>query len=394
MNQSNLEESLYRILQPTGLMYGHPVELPYMKHPKIHEWGAGGKMAVILSESMINSAMLPILPHASPDEVRELSWEIILRSADYFPAVYPEIGSKYNFGSGKMDALLRAEKILSTRLFHKSSSKNSWKSFFHNSLLFLDVYYYGQWYNQGMDSSVLESIREKKNHLKYKILELIACAAHADQSVVKEERDLFYHFLDSANLPKPEARKAAKLIEQPVLLEEIEFDQLESWVIKKYFLELAMLTIWADRIVNVPEQKFIVQLSERLGFPREELENSMISIQSFVLGHWEDIHFLQGKHDFIIVRNHFTKRLGKIILKNKDRIAQEIKESRELVELLNKSKATPLSDEEKAKVREQLIDILKVIPTLVIIALPFTFITLPLMLKLLPKSSFPSAFQD
>jgi hypothetical protein len=41
-----------------------------------------------------------------------------------------------------------------------------------------------------------------------------------------------------------------------------------------------------------------------------------------------------------------------------------------------------------------LIDILKTIPTFVIIALPGTFITLPLLIKLLPKSAFPSAFSE
>jgi hypothetical protein len=39
-------------------------------------------------------------------------------------------------------------------------------------------------------------------------------------------------------------------------------------------------------------------------------------------------------------------------------------------------------------------DILKTIPAFVIIALPFTFITLPTLLALLPKSAFPSSFQE
>ncbi len=117
-------------------------------------------------------------------------------------------------------------------------------------------------------------------------------------------------------------------------------------------LELAILTIWADRIVSTSELRFITALNKRLRLGDQELETSMISIESFVLGHWKDIHFLQGKHDLLVVRNHFAKSLGKIILKNKDRLAQEIRESRELVQLLNKSRKTELTDSEKAKIRE------------------------------------------
>lgn len=44
--------------------------------------------------------------------------------------------------------------------------------------------------------------------------------------------------------------------------------------------------------------------------------------------------------------------------------------------------------------RVQLIDILKSIPAFVIIALPGSFLTLPILLKVLPKGAFPSGFQD
>tara|TARA_R100000027_G_scaffold65999_1_gene61201 strand:- start:591 stop:788 length:198 start_codon:yes stop_codon:yes gene_type:complete len=62
--------------------------------------------------------------------------------------------------------------------------------------------------------------------------------------------------------------------------------------------------------------------------------------------------------------------------------------------LFEKSKTQPLNAEEKEIMRVQLIDILKSIPAFVIIALPGSFLTLPLLLKVLPKSAFPSGFQD
>ena len=393
MNSARVEESLYRVLQPTGLFYGHPVQLPYLEHPKSHEWTPTGKMGVILAESIINSVILPVLPGLSAQGVSELAQESLIRTSEYYQAVYPEIISSTGT-STKRDKISQAEMVIASRLSYRVNPKNYWSTFFHNSLLFLDVYYFGEWFHQKHNALSLNEIRQRKNLLRYKILEVIACAAYADETVVKEERELFFHFLDSAHLPKGMRVQAEQLIQNPVNLEDLDLGVINSWTIRKYVLELAMLTIWADRVVNTPERRFISKLSHKLGLEGQELENSMISIESFVLGHWEDVHFLQGKHDFVIVRNQLAKRLGKLILKNKDRLAQEIRESKELVELLNKSRSTQLTDTERAKVREQLIDLLKVIPTVVIIALPFTFITLPVMLKLLPKSAFPSAFQD
>ncbi len=394
MSPDRIEESLYRILQPTGLIYGHPVQLPYIEHPESHEWTPTGKMGVILVESIINSVILPVLPGLSSQEIREVAHEGVIRTQDYYREVYPEIVSSRSIFSYKKDDLHQAERMIASRLMYKISPRNYWKTFFHNSLLFLDVYYFGQWFHDKPQHLALNEVRERKNPLRYKILEVVASAAHADDKVVEEEKELFHHFLDSAHLPKNLRADTKLLIQNPTQLENLDLSSIDAWIIRKYVLELAILTIWADRVVNAPELRFVTELSRKLGLEDQELESSMISMESFVLGHWEDIHFLQGKHDIVLVRNQLTKRLGKLVLKNKDRLAQEIRESKELVQLLNKSRTAPLTDIERVKVRERLIDILKVIPTVVIIALPFTFITLPIMLKLLPRSAFPSAFQD
>jgi hypothetical protein len=53
-----------------------------------------------------------------------------------------------------------------------------------------------------------------------------------------------------------------------------------------------------------------------------------------------------------------------------------------------------LSLTEKAKVREQLIDLAKTIPALAIFAAPGGMILLPILLKLLPFNLLPSSFVD
>ncbi|MFL3661695.1 MAG: LETM1 domain-containing protein [Polaribacter sp.] len=82
-----------------------------------------------------------------------------------------------------------------------------------------------------------------------------------------------------------------------------------------------------------------------------------------------------------------------LLQKNKLRLYQELSESKEALFLLRKSTHTPLNEEEKAKVRVQLLDICKAIPALAVFMLPGGALLLPLLIKLLPDI-LPSAFKD
>jgi hypothetical protein len=53
-----------------------------------------------------------------------------------------------------------------------------------------------------------------------------------------------------------------------------------------------------------------------------------------------------------------------------------------------------LREEEKENMRNKLIEIIKNVPAFGIIALPSSFLTLPLLLKVLPKGVFSTGLQD
>lgn len=84
----------------------------------------------------------------------------------------------------------------------------------------------------------------------------------------------------------------------------------------------------------------------------------------------------------------------KILLhKNKLRLHQELRESKEAVALIKKATQTNLTDTEKEKVKEQLLDICKSIPALAVFLLPGGALLLPLLIKLIPDI-LPSAFRE
>jgi hypothetical protein len=71
----------------------------------------------------------------------------------------------------------------------------------------------------------------------------------------------------------------------------------------------------------------------------------------------------------------------------------EMEESGELVMLLGQSTLRELSSEEKTKVKEQLLDICKTVPSLTIFLVPGGSLLLPLLVKYIP-SILPSSFQE
>jgi Mg2+/Co2+ transporter CorC len=82
-----------------------------------------------------------------------------------------------------------------------------------------------------------------------------------------------------------------------------------------------------------------------------------------------------------------------LIEKNKQSFLQEVKESKELLFLIKESATRKLTDDEKNKVKEQLLDICKSIPAFAIFMLPGGALLLPLLIKMIPNI-LPSAFRD
>jgi hypothetical protein len=151
---------------------------------------------------------------------------------------------------------------------------------------------------------------------------------------------------------------------------------------------MAILTIWADKKVENKEQEFLKNLCDHLGFNNDDLENSMMAIEGFVLEHWEELNKLQNKQDYNQVSEQYIKRLSRITDNNKNRLVKEVQESEEMMGLLRKARGSELTEEEKQRMQMLLIEALKIIPTFVIISLPQRFLTLPILLKILPKNFF------
>jgi tellurite resistance protein len=386
---SHPEKSLYRVIQPTGLMYGQivgDINLPGSEH-----WDEKDRMKILLAESLMCSSLLfEDKPVNNPDDLSRVFLKTLESVSNFYNNIFPELSipTKSLFGR-KKTVIELVEKILDKRIEHTSTFEgNFWEYFFHNTLLFLDVFIFGQWIHTNADKVVADFFRYERDELRFSIVKVIASAAHANKEIAFEEKRLLEYFLQSTDLSHERKKEAVRIFEEGIAVEDINLPAENSWILKKFFLELAILTLWADKKVEQSELDYLKSFCHYLGFSDEDLENSMIAIEGFVLEHWQQLEHLQNKQDFQQVSEQFIKRVARVAERNKSRLIKEIHEREDVLNLLRKARSNELTLDEKERMRLELIQMMKTLPTFVIIALPQKFLTLPILLKILPRNLF------
>ena len=389
MRSPHPEHSLYKVIQPTGLMYGQP--LGNIGLQEAENWDERDRMKILLAESLICSALLfHDKQIKNEDELSKVIFKTLEQIGNFYNNIFPELATptKTLFGR-KRTPLELAEKILDKRIEYPGDfDKNFWTQFFHNSLFFLDIYIFGQWIHTNSDRIVSDFFKFEREELRFSVVKVIACAAHANAIIEYEERRLLEFFLQSTELSPERMKEAKKIFDEGIAVEDINLPNNNSWILKKYYMEIAILTIWADKRVEDSEMNFLKKLSLQLGFSDDDLENSLMAIEGFVLEHWQQLTFLQNKQDYQQVSDRFVSRMSRVAASHKNRLLKEAMASKELMALVAKAKSNELTDEEKTHMQELLIATLQTIPTFVIISLPQRFLTLPMLLKILPANFF------
>jgi len=261
--------------------------------------------------------------------------------------------------------------------------------YLYNSLLFHDLLMFKDY----MNHVSLEILKEKRKNSIFDLIRIIGASANSNNSVSKHEKGIFKMFLASANLDKETKKSALDYLNNGDDLSTISIQKNDSWLLKRYALEIAILTLWSDDEVDEDEHRFLDELVVKLGVTEEEKDKSFIAIQSFLISNKNKALFLGGKNDFELMMKGASRRWTKILSRNKDKLALELRESKELMQLIKKSTTTDLSDEEKEKVKAQFLDLGKTIPALSLFMLPGGAVILPIVLKIIP-TLIPSAFRE
>lgn len=176
-------------------------------------------------------------------------------------------------------------------------------------------------------------------------------------------------------------------------LEDIIIENNYGALEKEYIFDLCCLAVWDDEKIDPTELQFLKRLAQIFNFSESDIENTLGHIKWFSEENSKILKLFNYSNHIQQFYKNSTATVKLLILRNKNRLIKELEESGELVKLLGHSSVRELTTEEKDKVKEQLLDICKTIPSLTIFLIPGGSLLLPLLVKYIP-SLLPSAFQE
>ena len=135
------------------------------------------------------------------------------------------------------------------------------------------------------------------------------------------------------------------------------------------------------------------QLGNNLNIDDTFVTNSIDFINGFIAIYKKEIPYFNYSNPVKHFYDQTSESVLILISRNKKRLLKEISQSKELMQLLAKSTHKDLDKDEKKKIKKQLLDVCKTIPSLTIFLLPGGSLLLPLLIKFVP-TLLPSSFNE
>ncbi len=368
----------------TGIVYGYPLEFIFYKNVDANHWTMDEKMRLLLLECHLFTYLLEnkkkFVSHEFIDELYDFYAQ---HDANSLPKLFQKF-IKEHTKENRIEKILAKRSDISQRYHHKKV----WVSTMSNALSFLDVILFDEYLFQNKRKAIKNYGAYAKNSMISIIL-----SANSDGEIQKSESAIFSIFLSSADLPHHINNDLKKLFSNGANFDYFDMKFLDNWLLKHFILDISILTVISNHDIVPEESNFLERLCTFLEIDSLEFENSLNYAESFLFVTEHEVqHFLKSSTYSKTVRG-LSRRWSKILHRNKNKIVQEITESKELVLLLRKSQKETLTPTEKKIIKNQLTDILKSFPALVIFMIPGGSLLLPVLLKILPDF-LPSSFRE
>ncbi len=376
-----VDVNLNNVFAKSGLVYGFPTRMLFCGKLVQTNWTNEERFKVLLFESLL------LIHFRKYGKV----------SATIFTEDVLAFYSSYNihYSTPFLNYIIKEkddeklERIISkrTEIALKFDQRKTWFAGFLNAFAYLDVICFEAFLNNEKVQAFDYAFLAKET------LAIIGMSAIADGKIDASEKNIFDVFLHSACLSAVEREEAKKRFEQGTPFEFKNLANFENNLFRRYLLDIAMLTVCANHETNASEMHFTHDLLSQLSLNQDELETARFWTHHFILMNTSYLPYLKEKSSVEFMVENVSKRWLKILGRNKDKLAKELSESKELLALIRKSTKEDLSKEEKDKIKTQFKDIVKSMPALAIFLLPGGAILLPLVLKIVP-SLVPSAFRE
>lgn len=382
-NGLTLKEYVHFSFLRSGIVFGFPVKRIFANELKDSKWTQNEKLKVLLFESFL-------LIYLMENKDDHFDLEKFKASLLSFYAEHKARGLSKVFGLFlKETPDERLENILTQRLSVKSKliEGQYWLGYLSNAFVYLDIVLYRNFLKNRKETL------SNYNELADNALVAITMAAYSDDIITDQEKAMFKVFLSSANLKDSEKKVAKERFKHGASLSDFSEIAKSNVLFRRFLIDITALTIFVNEERLPEEIPFFNEMCDFLDVPKKEVHNAMTMIENFVLQNSNQMSLLSSSSSYEKLYGSVSKRWVKVLSRNSDKLALELKESKELVQLIRKSTSEELSKEEKELVKSQFMDIMKSMPALAIFMLPGGALLLPLILKIIPDL-VPSAFRD
>lgn len=367
------EASFYQKLRDTGFIYGHIISFDTPFEIPTKGWFKEEISKIALLNAMYGIFSLTNKEKKPSDFIEQVNL--------FYKQMHPEGFSLFKKIVPKISYSSTLEKIIDERVQTNNNIIN--KNFSHlvtNALLFIDVLAFRQYLIQGqIPEKYLKKIEETIVNIVILALKVKTNKSQYDDLLIK----LFEASVRYSKFSKKEN----------ITLNILELDYFTAELEKKYLIDIAGMALWSDGVIENNESYYLHTLASTLQVEDEFVALSIIHTDGFINKHRKEIPYFNYSNPVKHFYDQTTKSVITLLSRNKTRLVKEIIESKELMLLLAHSTHRDLDEKEKKKVKKQLLDICKTIPSLTIFLLPGGSLLLPLLIKFVPKL-LPSSFNE
>ncbi len=366
-NQTNFDEdSYYNNLRATGFLFGNVIN-----NASDDELLTGELSKVAFLEALIGIHNL-----------NKKSNENFIENCNlFFEAINPQRFNILDKILPKNSSSSTLEKNIENRIhINENIISKNFSNVVTNAFLFIDILAFQK---HLIDGEIPENYFKK---LEEAIISVVTLALKTKTNKSTND-DLMIKFFENSI-------RHSKLSDINISnIENLKFDVFSQNLEKKYFIDLASLTFWSDRKMENSEIYFLHKLCEILKLDDTFVYESIAETDDFISKNILQIPYFNNSNPFKNFYSQTTNKVSTLILRNKKRLVKELVQSKELMRLLALSTKRDLDESEKKKVRNQLLDICKTVPSLTIFLIPGGSLLLPILIKFIPQL-LPSAFNE
>jgi hypothetical protein len=366
-------DHFYSNTRKTGFIYGYIVSLDTQNPIETSGWTEDEISKVALLNSLFGVYKINTKDSNSD--------KFISKTVSFYNEMHPQGFNLLKKILPSNSSSIDLEKIVDGRIQTNIDIIN--KQFSHvltNALLFIDVLGFNYYLTHGtIPEKYIKKIEET-------IISIVSLALKIKSNKTNYDDLLIKLFEASVRYSK-----FSKISIQN--LDELKLDYFTLDLEKYYLIDLAGMALWSDEKIEKNEAYFLHHLAEIMTVTDQFVEDSIHDTNEFITKYKSEIPYFQYSNPVKHFFDHTTQNVEVLISRNKNRLFKEISESKELMVLLAKSTRKDLDEKEKKKVKKQLLDICKTIPSLTIFLLPGGSLLLPILIKFIPKL-LPSAFNE